>query len=166
MSKTNRKLIDHFIEQLSEILNGKLWMGDSFEQKLNSINAGEAFQKPGPTIHSVAEILAHLTAWNDDLVLKIRYGKGKLQDSDPQNWPGNETLRLSGWDQVRGKYVESVRNVISLLGDKDDSFFAEKYTDQDFNEEYPYAIALDGMLHHQLYHLGQIGIIIKIIKIK
>ena len=166
MDKTNRKLIDHFIGQLSEIQNGRPWMGESFEKKLDSITNEEAFQKPGPAMHSVAEILAHLTAWNDDLILKITYGKGKLLDSDPQNWPDNETLWLSGWDQVREKYTESVRTVISLLSEKEDSFFGEKYSDQDFNGEYLYAFAMNGMLQHQVYHLGQLGIIIKMIKKK
>ena len=160
----DRKVINYIIQQLLEVQNGKLWMGDNFERKLNSITEQEAFTKPSPTMHSVAELIAHLTAWSNDTILKIRNGIGELRDNEEQNWPENNYLKKLGWNAIIQDYKESYLKVIDLLKDKDDSFLKMKYYDQDFQGEFEYSFVLDGILHHNIYHLGQMGIVIKLIK--
>lgn len=160
----NKKVINYIIQQLLEIQNGKLWMGENFEKKINSITEEEAFIKPSPIMHSVAELIAHLTAWSNDAILKIRNGIGELRDNSEQNWPDNNNLKESGWNTIIQNYQESLSQVIGLLKDKDDYFLKEKYYDQDFKGEFEYSFAIDGILHHNIYHLGQIGTVIKLIK--
>lgn len=160
----NGKVINYIIQQLLKVQNGKLWMGDNFKKKINSITEQEAFTKPSPAMHSVAELLAHLTAWSNDTILKITNGTGELTDNNEQNWPDNNTLRKLGWNTIIQDYQESLSEVIDLLKDKDDSFLKQKYYDQDFKDEFPYSFAIDGILHHNIYHLGQMGIVIKLIK--
>ena len=36
-------LIQHIIEQLEDIQNGKLWIGSSFERKLKNIDSSSVF---------------------------------------------------------------------------------------------------------------------------
>ncbi|XOV93953.1 MAG: DinB family protein [Bacteroidota bacterium] len=160
----NRKVINYIIQLILEIQKGRLWMGDNFERKINSISEEEAFTKPSLTMHSVAELLAHLTAWSNDTILKIRKGTGVLEDNNEQNWPDINYLKKLGWDTIIQDYYESLSQVIDLLKDKDDSFLKEKYYDQDFKGEFDYSFAIDGLLHHNIYHLGQMGIIIKLVK--
>lgn len=160
----NRKIINYIIQQLLDIQNGKLWMGDNFVKKINSITEQEAFTKPSSTMHSIAELVAHLTAWSKDTVLKIRNGTGKLTDNDERNWPDINHLKKSGWNTIVQDYQKSLSEVIDLLKDKDDLFLKEKYYDQDFKGEFDYSFAIDGILHHNIYHLGQMGIVIKLIK--
>ncbi|WP_057936612.1 DinB family protein [Algoriphagus resistens] len=160
----NKNVINYIIGQLLKVQNGKLWVGDNLEKKISSITAQEAFTKPSPATHSVAELIAHLTAWNNDTILKIRNGIGELRDSDGQNWPDNDELKKAGLNTVIQDYRESVSQVVELLKNKDDSFLKEKYYDQDFKSEFDYSFAINGMLHHTIYHLGQMGILIKLIK--
>lgn len=160
----NRKVVNHIIRQLLQLQKGKLWMGDNFETKINSITAQEAFTRPSPTMHSVAELIAHLTAWNNDAILKIRNRKGELRDNDEQNWPDNDNLKKAGWSTIIRDYQDSMSQVVHLLKDKNDSFLKEKYYDQDFKGEFDYSFAIDGIVHHNIYHWGQIGIVIKLVK--
>lgn len=160
----NKKIIEHILQQLLELQSGKLWMGNNFETKINSINEKQALAKPSPTIHSVAELVAHLTAWSDDLILKIKDGEGQLRDDDNRNWPDNNDLKKLGWDKICQNYRDSLNQVIALLKEKDDFFLSEKYYDQDFEAEFDYSYAINGVLQHNIYHLGQMGIIIKLVK--
>ena len=158
------RVINHVLEQLLEVQNGKLWMGDTFRKKIDSITNEEAFMRPLPTLHSVAELIAHLTAWKKDALLKIMNGKGQLTDDDEANWPSNEVLKKIGWNKLIKDYENSHSDIISLLQGKDDSFLRDQYEDQDFKGKFNYLFVIDGILHHDLYHLGQIGIVIKLIK--
>lgn len=139
-------------------------MGDNFEKKISLISEEEVFLKPLPFIHSVAEIITHLTAWNEDLIKKIQNGIGELKDGDPRNWRSNEELKEAGWISIWSAYKSSYQNVIQLLKAKNDDFLHEVYFDQDFDSERKYVFAVDGILQHAIYHLGQIGLIIRLIK--
>ena len=139
-------------------------MGDAFEKKINSITEEEAFSRPLPNLHSPAELIAHLTAWRKDAILKISQGTGKITDSSPENWPSNEELKNTGWRELIQNYLDSLTDLIRLLNDKDDSFLEQQYYDQDYQAQYHYAFLINGLLHHDLYHLGQLGMVIKLIR--
>ncbi len=157
-------IIDHIIQQLLAVQNGKLWMGDTFDKKIGSLTAAAAFIRPLPNLHSPAELIAHLTAWRKDAILKIQDGIGQLMDDDDQNWPRVDKLKIVGWSKIKQDYRDSLSDLIDLLKAKDDSFLIERYEDQDFKGKYPYSFIINGLLHHDLYHLGQLGIVIKLIK--
>ena len=54
--------------------------------------------------------------------------------------------------------------VLEHLAGKNDDFLEETYFDGDFKDTFSYAWLLQGMLHHDIYHLGQIGYIVKFLK--
>jgi len=156
--------IDSILRQLNELQNGKPWVGETFDKKLAVITEQEAFLRPLPNIHSIAEILAHLTSWRKETNLKIKTGKGSLTTDSYENWPDNSELQSIGWDKLQEEYNNSLSELILLLQSKDDPFLDETYYDLDFKGTYPYSFAVEGMLHHDIYHLGQMGLIIKLIK--
>lgn len=50
-----------------------------------------------------------------------------------------------------------------LIGNKDDFFLEKIYTEDNHRSNYPFEFALEGVIHHILYHLGQIGTTIKLL---
>ncbi|MEM7040615.1 MAG: DinB family protein, partial [Bacteroidota bacterium] len=125
-----------------------------------------AFVRPLPDLHSVAEIVSHLTTWQKETILKIETGTGSLTDDAEANWYSNEVLKAKTWATVRQEYEESLAKIIQLLETKEDSFLQTTYYDTDFKGDYPYSFVIYGMLHHNIYHLGQLGYIAKYLKKK
>lgn len=139
-------------------------MGANYLRRFNELEEKDAFSRPLPDLHSVAEILSHLTLWRQETILKIQTGSGSKTEECEENWLPNEKLIPLGWSTVRANYEESLETIIDLLADQDDSFLDQEYFDIDFKGHYPYRFVLQGMLHHDLYHLGQIGLILKYLK--
>lgn len=156
--KTN---INSLIFQLKETKSGKPWIGSSFDRKLSILNNEDFFRRPLPKLHSVAELISHLTIWRKETVLKIITGEGSITDKDPSNWQDLENLKIVGRKKLMEDFDQSLDKIIELLQDKNDDFLNQPYYDTDFKDTYPYSFVLCGMLHHDLYHLGQIGIIVK-----
>ena len=77
-----------------------------------------------------------------------------------------EKLKEKGWQQIFEDYVDSVDMLIRLLEEREDTFLDEKYFDPEFNGEFPYSFTVYGILQHDLYHLGQIGLVCKMLKVK
>lgn len=157
-------LLNNILKQFKEIQEGNCWIGENFHKKLKQITPETAFAKPLPNIHSVAEIISHLTVWREESILKIKTGKGSITDDLEDNWFNNSYLKTIGWHQILTNYTNSLTELIDLLKTKDDSFLQEIYYDTDYKNNYPYAFLIEGMLHHDIYHLGQIGIILKLLK--
>ncbi len=154
-------IIENIIRQLEEIQNGKLWIGSNFENKLNQVNENSAFLRPIENLHSIAEIISHLTLWRKETILKIQIGKGSKTDDCEENWLTNNQLKILGWNNIKSEYKKTLSELIELLKSKDDEFLNKQYYDTDFKGNYKYNFVIDGMLHHDIYHLGQIGIIVK-----
>lgn len=159
-----RTLVDNLIHQIIDIQEKKNWVGTNFNERLDLITEDEAFIRPIADLHSVAEIISHLTVWRKETALKIMTGKGSITDDCEENWLPNNKLREFGWDRIKTDYRSSLSKLIELLRTKEDGFLKEKYYDPDFKGYYEYDFVIYGMLHHDIYHLGQIGIIIKFLK--
>ena len=154
-------IINHIIEQLLDIQSGKIWIGSSYESKLSSIDEPKVFERPIEGLHSIAEIISHLTLWRKEAILKIQTGKGSKTDDCEENWLPNEKLKTIGWSSIKSAYDDSLTLLIELLKDKNDDFLHQEYYDTDYKGNYSNSFLLNGMLHHDIYHLGQLGIIIK-----
>lgn len=157
-------MIEYIIKQLLNNQEGKVWIGSTYDSKLKGINEENAFIRPLSDLHSVAEIISHLTIWQNETILKIKTGEGRLTDESEENWYSNEQLKKKKWMTLLTEYKTSLKELIDLLKTKEDSFLDEQYYDTDFKGNYPYSFVITGMLHHNLYHLGQLGIIVKYLK--
>ena len=149
---------------MKEVHFGQPWMGSTYSKKLNQIDETEVFIRPINDLHSIAEIMSHLTLWRSEAIVKIKTGRGTKTDDCEENWLSNEQLKSKGWHSIKTEFDSSLEELISLIEKKDDDFLKQEYYDTDFKGFYTYLWLLNGMIQHDAYHLGQIGIVVKFLK--
>lgn len=149
---------------MKAVQQGNLWASKHYKLMLKDLSDPVAFNRPHPQLHTIAEIIAHMTFWRAETLLKIKTGKGMHTDDSPGNWQENSTLLKIGWRKLKSDYDDSFNELILLISQKEDDFLDQTYEDPDFKGNYPYRFVLDGMLHHDLYHLGQMGMLLKLIQ--
>lgn len=148
-----------YLRQLKSIYEEDPWIDESFAKKLKELSEEEAFRQPIPGVHSVAEVLSHLIEWRKELIYRFESGEApRMFDHSENNWYGNEELSKKGWDNLKQQFEDSQHQLIKLWSGKEDSFLSTKY-----QEDYTDLYLVEGIVHHDLYHLGQIGLIIKMI---
>lgn len=105
-----------------------------------------------------------MTEWRKEIVRRLvnNSSQRELTEESPGNWKPLAELQQSGWQQLYADFKQSQQHLMNLLEGKDDRFLDEQLGKTEFNKEYFVA----GLLHHDLYHLGQIGLILKWIKQK
>lgn len=150
-------LIKDIIRQLNEIQDGSLWFDQCFKEKLSSLTETEAFTLPIPQVHSVAEHMSHILAWREECLLRFRGERTDLMNS-PEDWKNNDALRETGWEKIKAQFFASTVTLIKVLENQDDSFLEIKFADEAYTNHY----LIEGIIQHDLYHLGQIGITIKL----
>ena len=153
----NNSRIRGYIRQLQQGYYGGNWLDEDFEKKLKLVNEENAFIKPDGHIHSIAEVTSHILEWRKELIERLSSGRGAvLQMESANNWYSNDFLKLNGWAMLKAGLDASQQELILLLENKDDTFLENKCSD-----DMSYEWLLAGLIEHDIYHLGQIGLIYK-----
>jgi len=154
----SRVLINNFIRQLNELQDGSLWFDQSIKDKIDNLSDAEAMLRPIPQVHSVAEHVSHMLEWRKECILRFKGQKTELMNS-PDDWKDRNQLENIGWDNLKIALYNSRFELIELIEGRDDAYLQTRFLDTDYNFHY----LIEGIIHHDVYHLGQIGITIKLL---
>ena len=152
-------LIKNIVRQLHQIQEGSLWFDQCFKDKIDRLSDSEALTRPIPQVHSVAEHISHMLEWRKECMIRFKGLKTELMNS-PDDWKDNTELSKTGWTELKNAFYNSQSELIRLMESQDDSYLETKFLDTDYNFHY----LIEGIIHHDLYHLGQIGVTIKLLK--
>lgn len=160
MNSFNNSRIESYISRLERLVNGGDWIDESFSGKLKQVNRVKAFKQLIPEKHSIAEILWHCIYWRNVLIKRIQGDRLFKQISmATENWISLNALEYKGWDTLKEEFDNTQQQLIELLSSKTDEFLDEEY-----EEGYTYDYFFEGIIHHDYYHLGQIGLLISFLE--
>ena len=151
--------IHNLISQLSEAIDGEPWIDETFSKKLSGIGEEQAFTRPLPSVHSVAELVSHLLEWRISVLSILKGGSRTITMDSPANWKDNDSLRQEGWDILKENFYKSQQDIITFLDQQNDDYLEQV----DKKEQHSYLYYSEGLIHHDMYHLGQIGLVIKML---
>jgi uncharacterized damage-inducible protein DinB len=152
-------LVNNFIRQLNEIENGSPWFDQSFMEKLDILPEAIAFARPVPGVHSVAEHVSHMVEWRKECIRRFSGRKYDLMHA-PEDWKNDIELKNIGWGALKASLYESTLDMIGLIEGKDDAYLETVFQDT----EYTYKYLVEGIIHHDIYHLGQIGVTLRLLQ--
>lgn len=148
---------EKIIKSLSEIFEGEPWYGESVMRKLENVPYIIGYKTCIPESHSVAQIVGHLIAWKTFAFEKLKSNENyNIVIDSKDDWPIIEVHSPQEWEDLKRKLVAAQSRIYEILHEKpDDSFLDEKVGGKDYNFGY----LLEGVIQHDIYHLGQIGLI-------
>jgi hypothetical protein len=131
------------------------WHGPSLLKTLEGTSMEEAKSKPLGERHSIWELVDHLAFWNEAVAKAIRIRKMP----DPR--------KVEDWTEMgvtESEWEASVRSLergVHLLLSELAEWTNEDLEKQVPGAEYSFKQMLHGVVHHNLYHAGQIAILRK-----
>ena len=142
-------------DQLKRAFYGSAWHGPALMELLKDVNASAAAAKPLRNVHSIWELVLHISAW-DGAVLR-RLGGQKAQLKADKNFPRVPAPTQAAWrDTVASaKHThDSLVQTVALLSNK-------RLLDRVPGKRYNFHYMLHGLAQHELYHAGQIAVLKK-----
>ena len=91
----------NYITSFQHLYESGAWFGETFQEKLKDITEKQAFTRPAPDLHSIAELVAHCICWRKHLVNNLRVANGPSPD-DEASWP---SLRLNGMTEPDSEMI-------------------------------------------------------------
>jgi uncharacterized damage-inducible protein DinB len=127
------------------------WHGPAVMEVLNDIDESIVSKKIGAT-HSILELVGHMTVWRT-FVTEELLGNSGFRVSDEMNFATPES-----WPKAIHTLLDSQEKLLQSL----EQFPAERLSEIVPNRPYKFFTMINGIIHHDLYHLGQIVLIKRI----
>jgi len=138
------------VDNLKFTFDGNAWHGPSLQAILKDITAEQSLHKIGNG-HNIAELVHHIYAWRFYVIQHLE-GKRDYEVPDDFNFIKIDTIDEKNWNKLKSQLIESQSIIISKLEDASEKLLDNIVSRREFN----YEKLLHGLIHHDVYHAGQI----------
>jgi len=130
---------------------------------LDGVTARIAAARPIPGAHSIWEIALHIIGWRGEVQRRLQ---GATAGEPPEgDWPqAPQRPAEEGWAAVLEALQRSHDDLVETVGTLDDSRLDAPVKDERSRElgtGVSHYVTLHGIVHHDLYHAGQISLLKK-----
>lgn len=153
------KELQSIIRNLENTLDSTPWYGRPVYEILREVESSFAYEKPSPGSHSLIELLYHMLTWAEFTLKRIE--KDKINDLaafEKLDWRDIDPM-LHDWDEALAAFIATHQQIIAILQTKDDAFLDEKVDYREYN----FRFLLNGLIQHNIYHLGQVAFLRKLL---
>lgn len=144
------------IKTFQNTLSGQPWFGRSVYEILGEIKPADVYKKPAGNGHSLIELLYHMINWAEFTLGRLEKREKNTADFENLDWRTIDSSAHS-WEKGLKEFKEIHQKIIVILESKNDDFLKEMVDDRKYN----YRFLLNGLVQHNIYHLGQIAYINK-----
>lgn len=139
------------INTLKHTYEKNAWHGPSVKEALADVSEQQSTNRIGDS-HSIIELVTHMTAWRNYVTEKLN-GNDTFELTDEQNFPNEKD-----WNNALANLEQSQLNLLKALSETSD----EKLNEMVPGRKFKFHVMLHGIIHHDLYHTGQIVLLKKI----
>jgi uncharacterized damage-inducible protein DinB len=152
--------ISRIIDQLRDAYEGEPWFGRPVKQILAEVDESIAFEKPYGQ-HSMLDLLWHMITWREFTVDRIQHSPQMQLDYFERNdWRQLDHQDRTLWQQGLERLQETQDQLLKLLETCTDDLLEQPVRERTYN----FRKLLYGMIQHDIYHLGQIAYVRKMLR--
>ena len=127
---------------------------------LDQISLEMATQNTGDS-HNIAELVHHIYAWRKYAIEHLE-GNAAFEVADELNFVKYEAVSTEDWIHLRKQLSDSQETLLTHLQKLSDEDLAKMVPRRKFDFE----VLLNGVIHHDVYHLGQLVMLKNLAKAK
>ncbi|UCH57356.1 MAG: DinB family protein [Candidatus Bathyarchaeota archaeon] len=144
--------VELIVRLLNSTFNGRAWHGPSLMDALKGVDETHARVRPFEGRHTIWEIVDHCAFWMR-VVQGVLMGEEHPKSGEElDDWP---PMKEEGsWFGSVEELVESQRSLVEVIHD-----YSRPLDKNVSGTGVTYLELLHGIIHHNLYHAGQIGIL-------
>jgi len=146
-------------EQLKDAFEGDPWFGKNAKALLSEVAEEIAFEKPNGQ-HSILELVWHMITWREFTISRFKKDATKdLHYFESNDWRELDHSNKSLWRQGLQRLYQTESELLEIMQAQKDELL-----DQNVEERnYSFRKLLNGIVQHDIYHLGQIAYIKKLL---
>jgi len=145
-------------DQLHRAHCGDAWHGPSLKEILANVSTGSAVARPASGVHTIWEIVQHVTAWLSTCGRRLQ---GEALDLTPdQDWPASADTSDAAWQATLAALDAGTDKLEKLIAALPPDALRKGVPGANYSVRF----MLEGVVQHHLYHAGQIALLKKIVE--
>lgn len=146
-------------EQLRDVYEGEPWFGRSISSILNEIDEAIVFKKAANQ-HSILELLWHTITWKEFTLSRLRHDDElSIKYFEENDWRMLDHSDKTLWQQGLREFSKLHNELVEIVRQQNDELLCQRVRDR----KYDFRKLLYGIVQHDIYHLGQIAYIKKML---
>lgn len=146
------QMANQFIQKWNNTFAGSPLYGESLMTKLGKIEVEKMQNLSSKALNQIAQQVQHIIYWRIFTIDKLQNTNQKNEQKD---WSEISIDSLKDWQKLMAQLQDSQKSLVELLRDKTDDFLLQNIP----NRKYSYIDLIEGIIQHDVYHTGQIGLI-------
>lgn len=149
-------------DMLERVLDGDPWHGSNVLALLADLPADDAAVRPWPGAHSVWELVLHMTGWVEEV--RARLGGAAASEPRDGDWPQVGDVTGARWKAAVARLAEAHRALARAIREAGDEVLETPvvdHRDAASGTGLSRYLTLHGLVHHTVYHAGQIALVRK-----
>jgi uncharacterized damage-inducible protein DinB len=149
-------------KSLTNVLSGAAWYGKPIYSIIEQVSFEAAYEKPPGSVHNIAGIVLHMLSWTEEVMDRLNGMAAQTPTSG--DWPETGAPDEQKWQN----YVSDLKLVNVNLLAAIQNFPEEQWNnlindDRGHEPVTTYKELIVGFIQHQVYHAGQISLLLRII---
>ncbi len=147
--------VKYLIFKLQESFEGETWYGDSMIEKINSIDYKTVNNTSSVLTNSVAKLIQHIINWRIFAINKLQGNKEfDIEINGSFDWEEVYIENRQDWEDLIKNLHQTQIELIEIVSTKTDVFLRNQVP----GKLYDFKFLIEGIIQHDIYHLGQIGL--------
>jgi uncharacterized damage-inducible protein DinB len=154
--------VARILDQLRREHEGDPWHGSPLRTLLAGIIPEVAAARPIRNVHSVWEIVLHMTAWKNEV--RRRLGGAPAGEPEEGDWPDVPAPTAEAWKAALDRLEQAHADLTAAIAKLPESKLFEPTNDPRSRETgsgVSHYVLLHGIVQHDVYHAGQIALVRK-----
>lgn len=154
--------IERIIDQLEREYNGDPWHGSPLSAILQSVSAERAAERPIPNVHSIWELVLHITAWKNEV--RNRLTGAQAGEPEEGDWPQVGDPTADRWQEALDRLAHAHTRLVAVVRSLPESRLHDATRDprnRPLGTGVSHYVLLHGLVQHDTYHAGQIALLKK-----
>ena len=147
-----------YAAQLNENFSGEPWFGRNIQVNLKEINEDIASQKPNGQ-HSILELLYHMINWRLFTINRLEKSSATVKSFEENDWQVLDHHDKSLWQKGIEQLNDTQQRLLNLINTMKDEDLQSPVHERDYENR----TLINGIIQHDIYHLGQIAYIKKML---
>ena len=147
-----------YAAQLNENFSGEPWFGRNIQVILKEINEDIASQKPNGQ-NSMLELLYHMINWRLFTINRLEKSSATVKSFEENDWQVLDHQDKSLWQKGIEQLNDTQQRLLNLINTMKDEDLQSPVHERDYENR----TLINGIIQHDIYHLGQIAYIKKML---
>lgn len=145
------------IKSLNDSFQGTPWYGESLIPQLKKIEIKSVNKTLPNSNNSIAILIQHVIHWRIFVLEKLNGNEAfDIEMNSEADWKRITIETKTEWDTLLNELVSTQNQIIDILkSQKEDSFLENKT----LGKTYSFGYLIEGIIQHDIYHSGQIGLL-------